>query len=564
MSTNTPKAQKVMKRRRSSPCENFSSKKNFGDIDCVDGNDGINDRDNNGSTEGDDDAQAQILLLENAIFESKKNYNNIAILIKALDSDDKVNKNLSVVIISLCRIFSKLMISGNLTKRHASSEKEAVVNKWLKEQYSKYKKKLIFFLGKGYSRTTILALCMQLLRIEGQYLRVGEKYTFPTAFLMLILQTILSNQCDKIIRDQFCQEFIQKYTDIRYYTLEAIAKLVCTEMKYEYKAQNFDNYLQLLASIESPPKSTEELEKFYLPKPNTSIHTLYSVSQHKKRAQSAWLSLMQLEMSKKQRKSILKLMSTSIAPWFTKPELLMDFLIDSYDTGGSISLLALSGVFYLIQERNLDYPQFYNKLYSLLDAGILHSKHRSKFFRLLNIFLGSTHLPVVLVASFIKKLSRLTLNSPPSGIVAVIPWIYNLLKKHPQCTFMIHREIRDPHMKEMVEKEGMNDPFLSSEQDPMKTNAIDSCLWEIVMLQSHYHPNVATLAKIISEQFTKQSYNIEDFLDHSYNSMFEAEICKEVKKAPVVEYEIPTNIFTGSVIESDSKSNLLKELWNFS
>jgi U3 small nucleolar RNA-associated protein 19 len=65
----------------------------------------------------------------------------------------------------------------------------------------------------------------------------------------------------------------------------------------------------------------------------------------------------------------------------------------------------------------------------------------------------------------------------------------------------------------------MDDPFLPDEEDPMETEAIESCLWEIVMLQSHYQPNVATLAKIISEQFTKQSYNLEDFLDHSYASV---------------------------------------------
>ena len=168
---------------------------------------------------------------------------------------------------------------------------------------------------------------------------------------------------------------------------------------------------------------------------------------------------------------------------------------------------------------DLDYPLFYRKLYSLIDAEILHSKHRSRFFRLLDTFLGSTHLPAVLVASFLKRLSRLTLNAPPSGIVAVVPWIYNLLKKHPSCTFMIHRVTRGVDMKEMLEKEGFEDPFLMDEEDPMETDAIESSLWEIVALQSHFHPNVATLANIISEQFTKHSYNLEDFLDHSYGSV---------------------------------------------
>ena len=44
-------------------------------------------------------------------------------------------------------------------------------------------------------------------------------------------------------------------------------------------------------------------------------------------------------------------------------------------------------------------------------------------------------------------------------------------------------------------------------------------IWEIETLQNHYHPNVATLAGIISDQFTKQSYTLEDFLDHSYASV---------------------------------------------
>ena len=267
------------------------------------------------------------------------------------------------------------------------------------------------------------------------------------------------------------------------------------------------------------PGSSDELGSFYVDPPKKKKHPLHSLSQHKKQAQEAWLALMEIGLSKDQRKKVLEVMATSIAPWFTKPEMLMDFLTDCYNSGGSISLLALSGVFYLIQERNLDYPSFYTKLYSLLDADILHSKYRSRFFRLLDTFLGSSHLPAVLVASFIKRLARLALNAPPSAIVAIVPWFYNIFKKHPLTTFMMHRVPRTQEEKELIEKEGVVDPFLPDEEDPMETHAIDSCVWEIVQLQSHYHPNVATIAKIISEQFTKQSYGLEDFLDHSYSSV---------------------------------------------
>lgn len=250
------------------------------------------------------------------------------------------------------------------------------------------------------------------------------------------------------------------------------------------------------------------------------------------------------DLTKAQRKSLLSVTKRRIIPWFTKPELLADFLTDSFNVGGSLSIASLSGVFELIQRKNLDYPSFYPKLYSLLDDQVLHSKSRSQFFRLLDQFLSSTHLPAALVASFIKRMSRLALHSPPAGIVVVIPFIYNLLKSHPACTFMIHRVVPDPELRESIETDGVEDPFDMNEADPMETDAIESCLWELVCLQSHYHPNVATLAKIISEQFTKQSYNLEDFLDHSYSEMLEAELAKDLKREPEVEPEIPKRIFT--------------------
>lgn len=278
----------------------------------------------------------------------------------------------------------------------------------------------------------------------------------------------------------------------------------------------FESVFSLLSALDGVPESASDLEDFYVPRPKKKAHPLCNVTQHKKQGQEAWLAFMMIVDSKDQRKRVLDVMSKVIAPWFVRPEMLADFLTGCYDAGGAMSLLALSGVFYLIQERNLDYPSFYPKLYSLLDRDILHSKHRSRFFRLLDTFLDSTHLPAAMVASFVKRLSRLTLNAPPGAIVFVTPWIYNLLKRHPSCTFMIHRESRDPEVRKHLSEHGVEDPFLAEETDPMATRAIESCLWELVQLQSHYHPNVATITKIMSEQFTKQTYNLEDFLDHSY------------------------------------------------
>lgn len=342
--------------------------------------------------------------------------------------------------------------------------------------------------------------------------------------------------------------------------------MVCSDYASTDRSTDvIDNIISLMSEVADVPSSADDLRSFYVDPPKKDKHPLRSLTAHKRRAQEAWLAILRSGLTPQQRKTLLRLTTSVIVPWLLKSELLMDFLTDSYNHGGATSHLALSGLFHLIQEKNLDYPQFYPKLYSLLNADLLHSKHRSRFFRLLDTFLSSTHLPAALVASFIKRLSRLALHAPPAGIVAVIPWVYNLLKSHPACTFMIHRTISSPEMRAELASEGMDDPFSMSESDPMLTNAIQSNLWEIETLQSHYHPNVAALARIISEQFTKPAYNLEDFLDHSYQSMLDAELGKvEVKMAPVVEYKIPKRIFTETGVDDGKEEGLLRRLWDFS
>jgi U3 small nucleolar RNA-associated protein 19 len=277
--------------------------------------------------------------------------------------------------------------------------------------------------------------------------------------------------------------------------------------------------LKLLYGLGTSVSSDEELAAFLVPASSKLQKSAASVKSHKKKAQEAWLAALKMKLTPDQRNQVLRSMVHDIVPWFPKVELLMDFLSDSFNQGGETSLLALAGLFYLMQEKNLDYSSFYEKLYSLLDGDLLHSKYRSRFFRQLDTFMASTHLPAALVASFIKRLSRLALQAPPSAIVLIIPWVYNMFKLHPTCTFMMHREPMVDDERDEANENGVKDTFDMDQANPMLSGAIDSDVWELVTLQSHYHPNVATLAKIISEQFTKQSYNLEDFLDHSYDTV---------------------------------------------
>jgi U3 small nucleolar RNA-associated protein 19 len=373
------------------------------------------------SSAEEEDPNAKILLMEQGILESRKNYNDIAVLLAQAQDFKSGKPEAMLSTIALCRIFVRLLAQGSLIAKKSLSEKETVVVGWLKGQFGQFKEVLLALLGDEEVATTALTLCMRTLKAEGQYLYDKAEFTFPRAFIEDIVTGLIAADNDEV-RQAFIEEFAEQYDDIRYYTFKS-AKYVDPKFQIcficmpelterfraaieglaasgELPAEVFDRAFSLLSALDGVPESAEELEDFYVSKPEKKSHYLRSVTQHRKQGQEAWLALMQLVNTNDQRKRILSIMSTVIAPWFTKPELLSDFMTSCYDAGGSLSLLALSGVFYLIKERNLDYPSFYPKLYSLLNRDILHSKHRSRFFRLLDTFLASTHLPAALVASF--------------------------------------------------------------------------------------------------------------------------------------------------------------------
>jgi U3 small nucleolar RNA-associated protein 19 len=89
-------------------------------------------------------------------------------------------------------------------------------------------------------------------------------------------------------------------------------------------------------------------------------------------------------------KRVLLHLHERVIPQMSNPLLLADFLTASYSIGGAISLLALNGLFVLINTYNLDYPDFYGKLYQLLEPSVLHAKYTARFLHLLNLFLSST------------------------------------------------------------------------------------------------------------------------------------------------------------------------------
>jgi U3 small nucleolar RNA-associated protein 19 len=172
------------------------------------------------SSEG--DVQARILLLETQIFESKKNYNNISTLIKLSRNEDENPDVPLVASIALCRIFSRLMASGDFIKAHNTTEKESVVTLWLRERYTEYKVVLLQLLIREASGSTALTLCMRMLKSEGTHLRNGQEYSFPSPFLRDIMQNLLGPDCGDAVRREFCEKYMGEHDDVRFYTFAAI------------------------------------------------------------------------------------------------------------------------------------------------------------------------------------------------------------------------------------------------------------------------------------------------------------------------------------------------------
>lgn len=82
-------------------------------------------------------------------------------------------------------------------------------------------------------------------------------------------------------------------------------------------------------------------------------HPLLQLGIHKRGFSDCWISLLRLPLTEEMYKKILLILHKRILPHMFEPKLLMDFLTDSFNVGGAVSLLALNGLFTLITEHGL-------------------------------------------------------------------------------------------------------------------------------------------------------------------------------------------------------------------
>jgi len=179
-------------------------------------------------------------------------------------------------------------------------------------------------------------------------------------------------------------------------------------------------------------------------------------------------------------------MFPQLYPCLENPLFLADYVTHCYNSSNSsISLLALHAIFRLMTEHNFEYPDFFDKLYRLLTDEVVYSNHRVRFFHLLDLFLASPLLPLKMQAAFTKRLSRQCLHAPAPVILALLPLIFNQIRRS-QALFHLINAPKPITMQ--------NDPYDHKTDKMDECNALESSLWEIETLRKHFVPEVKRMA----------------------------------------------------------------------
>uniref|UniRef100_A0A8C8DKF9 Nucleolar complex associated 4 homolog n=1 Tax=Oryzias sinensis TaxID=183150 RepID=A0A8C8DKF9_9TELE len=487
------------------------------------------------------------------ILESRKHANDIFDVLESLQSEKE--RDVVSALDACCRLFSTLLERKELFVGKLPAEDEALSGEssaedkcriFMRHRYNACVEILLEHLNHEQFAVKESALCclMKFAAGQGQHpledLEWSEHHSFPRGIILAVVENLTSKTTDNTLLISRFQEFLEM-DDVRYYVMSALRESVGKVMEKNKGTllpvyQN--NVFTLMSSISMPSQQSELTNFMVKLEDKPEDWRAAKLNNHKRAFEKMWLGFLKYKLPSNMYKKLLVILHDSILPHMSKPALMIDFLTAAYEVGGAISLLALNGLFVLIHQHNLDYPDFYKKLYNLLEPTVFHVKYRARFFHLANLFLSSSHLPLYLVAAFTKRLARLALTAPPTGLLIVLPFIYNLIRRHPSCRVLLH--------KPSTEDEPVEDPYLMDEEDPAQCRALESSLWEIKTLQKHYHPDVAKAAMMISTPLSEQEEDISELLELTTYELMERDLKKpQDKKSIPLEFETATQLLKG-------------------
>ncbi|EJT49080.1 hypothetical protein A1Q1_01729 [Trichosporon asahii var. asahii CBS 2479] len=222
-----------------------------------------------------------------------------------------------------------------------------------------------------------------------------------------------------------------------------------------------------------------------------------------------------------------------------------DWLGATVDRGGAHAMLAMNGLYVLMTAYNLDYPNFYTRLYALLTPEVLHARYRARFFRLLE---------------FYQEARAFGADGPAGRRRARHPLHVQPLQEASGTMPMLHRLDDGQDL----------DPYDATEPNPLSTKAIDGSVWELGAVRKHYLASIAVMAQVFEEQFTKPPFLLEDFLDHGYQTLFNTEAERKIKNPPALSVQLelgkpedmPAPFPSGDGGFGEDK-DVVSELWAF-
>ena len=338
----------------------------------------------------------------------------------------------------------------DIEKADSGRNVERIYASWAHKQYLAFVKDLLRLCNHKDRTTQKSALdCLMRFLVSDYRAMISsancnpKKGYFPTSLFSSIIECIFSSE-SKILKSQL-KYFEQRYlgfVDIQFYAIRTIYRIVAGKSKsFTMDEDVKGTVFAFLLQISEKSEKDESLKGFVI----DDIERLQKINKDSKERKSllsnTWLSVLQMSLSNQNLRWILVNLHEKIMPQIEDPKLLIDFLTDCYNLEGSIALLALNGLFLLIQNYNLDYPDFFKKLYNLLDADTFGAQYRDRFLALTDLFLTSMNLPGYMAAAFIKRLARISLKVSADGIRVILVMIENLMKRHPSCRVLIHRKV---------------------------------------------------------------------------------------------------------------------------
>jgi hypothetical protein len=510
-------------------------------------------------------------------------------VVSALDEDEHTDTHVQILL-SAHRLFMSLHTDGTISsgrnkKIKKASSSLASYQSWIVGQYRIFLTACVQWLHFDHIRCQVTAL-----RCLLKHCAPPLQANLDEALLgKVVIAIVTDGRATPNLLAILLTEIVCKYGDVALVTLHALRRALLGEdstlsstvdqtdeennnddRDMEEKIDVAHNVHAVLSRMQMPP-TNDVLHCSMVKGSNVETSAWCDVTEHQQSYGSCWLSLLATpNLPEGTYVKMLSQIPTMVLPHLSNPLILSDFLTDSYALGGEASLLALDGVYLLIRDHHFDCPQFFTKLYALLEPSAFHSKYRERLFAKVSQFLRSTGLSTHVISAFAKRLARLCLSAPPDGILYALPLIFRLIVRHPTCVVLLHRDAEagsgmtenvvsddDPDedeedeemvdISEMIDEDATRwrgkDTFRANEPNPEKSGALCSSLWEIAALQNHYHPSVSTLAKRFNQTLADADM-VSDFTGQSYETLFMESLQRRVKRVPL-EFRKSNNFFVG-------------------